>query len=86
MMKSSLTPLLIAIATSFLLVGCCTTHQCCSEPNATAAQWEYRTVTVSNMEGVGKLNALASEGWSLVCFSRNEGGSNTSTYILKKRK
>jgi hypothetical protein len=76
-MKANLTPLLVAVASSFLLVGCCTTH------TSQVAQWEYKVVAapvVPNLEIQGGpiiwrinsekrqkfLDGIAQEGWELV--------------------
>ena len=80
--KSSMstTPkLLLAVITcSTLMLGCSTPQH--------EARWEYKIVTVSNTTADAKLNEMAAEGWSVVGFSRNEGGSNQSTFVMKKRK
>lgn len=73
--------LLAVIASSTLLLGCSTPHH--------AEHWEYKTVTLpSHDKSVteAKLNELGGEGWVVVGYSRNEGGSNQSTFVLKRRK
>jgi len=70
--------LLAVIASSTLLLGCSTPQH--------GARWEYKTVSVYNMAADAKLNELAADGWSVVAFSRNEGGSNQSTFVLKRKK
>jgi hypothetical protein len=70
--------LMAVVASSTLLLGCSTPHH--------GAHWEYKTVSVSNMEADAKLNELSADGWSFVAFSRNEGGSNQSTFVLKRKK
>jgi hypothetical protein len=71
--------LLAVIASSTLFFGCSTPHH--------AEHWEYKTVTLSNWPAAdAQLNELGAEGWVVVGFSRNEGGSNTSTFVLKRRK
>jgi outer membrane murein-binding lipoprotein Lpp len=70
--------LLAVVASSTLLFGCSTPQH--------GAHWEYKTVSVSNTAADAKLNELAADGWSVVDFSRNEGGSNQSTFVLKRKK
>ena len=71
--------LLAVIASSTLLLGCSTPRH--------SEHWEYKTVTLSNWPAAdAQLNELGAEGWGVVGFSRNEGGSNTSTFVLKRRK
>jgi hypothetical protein len=77
-MKTTSKLILVVIASSTLLFGC-------SAPRH-GAHWEYKTATVSNMAADAKLNELAEDGWSVVAFSRNEGGSNESTFVLKRKK
>ena len=70
--------LLAVIACSTLIAGCSTPPH--------DARWEYKTVSVYNTLADAKLNELAVDGWSVVAFSRNEGGSNQSTFVLKRKK
>ena len=70
--------LLAVIACSTLLLGCSTLRH--------EARWEYKTVRVSVSERDAKLNEMAADGWSVAGFSQNEGGSNMSTFVMKKRK
>src|SRR5579859_2594147 len=70
--------LLAVIASSTLLLGCSTSQH--------GAHWEYKMVSVPNTAADAKLNELAADGWSVVDFSRNEGGSNQSTFVLKRKK
>jgi len=70
--------LLTVITCSTLMLGCSTPHH--------EARWEYKIVNVSNTTADAKLNEMAAEGWSLASFSRNEGGNNSSTFVMKKRK
>jgi hypothetical protein len=71
--------LLAVVASSMLVFGCSTPRH--------AGHWEYKTVILSNRpEADAKLNELGAEGWVVVGFSRNEGGSNTSTFVLMRRK
>jgi outer membrane murein-binding lipoprotein Lpp len=66
--------LLAVVAGSLLLAGCTT--------NGT--RWEYKTVSVLNWEADAKLNQIAAE--DVVAYSRNEGDSNKSTFVLKRKK
>ena len=72
--------LLAVIASSTLLFGCGTPRH--------IEHWEYKTVTLNNNWPTpdAKLNELGEEGWVVVGFSRNEGGSNNSTFVLKRHK
>jgi hypothetical protein len=71
--------LLAVVASSMLVFGCSTPRH--------AGHCEYKTVILSNRpEADAKLNELGAEGWVVVGFSRNEGGSNTSTFVLMRRK
>ena len=71
--------LLAVIASSMMLFGCSTLQP--------AERWEYKTVTLNNWPAADvKLNELGQEGWAVVGFSRNEGGSNTSTFVLRRHK
>jgi len=83
MMKRNLTPLLIAIASSFLLVGCCT------QRHATATQWEYKAASMpprptggpyTHQDREAFLNSLGEEGWVLIM--RDENG----VYFFKRAK
>jgi len=78
-MKCKLAPLLIAIASSFLLVGCATT------------QWEYKVFTGYLYESSAlekKLNQYSSEGWTVVSSSTSqvENTAPQIVVILKKHK
>ena len=71
--------LLAVVASSMLSFGC-------STPRHTG-HCEYKTVILSNRPAAdAELNKLGAEGWVVVGFSRNEGGSNTSTFVLMRRK
>lgn len=72
---------LAVIASSTLLLGCSTPHY--------AEHWEYKTVTLPSYDRSvteAKLNELGGEGWAVVGFSHNEGGSNQSTFVMKRKK
>jgi hypothetical protein len=69
--------LLAFIASSTLLLGCNTPQR--------GTHWEYKTVSFPNTASDAKLNELAAGGWSVVGYSRDEGGSNQSTFLLKRK-
>lgn len=88
MMKSKLAPLLIAITSSFLLVGCCTTKPCCAQHKASGTKWEYKVAypdptkpesSRSERQTV-MLNDAAKEGWILVQKDADGG------FIFKRAK
>jgi hypothetical protein len=82
-MKRNLTSLLIAIASSSLLIGCCTTHQCCAQHNAIATEWEYKIASPGpgNASYQEKfLNDVGKDGWVLV--QKDDRGR----YIFKRAK
>lgn len=68
--------LLAFLASATLIIGCSTPRQ--------ATRWEYKTITVANYLVDVKLNEMSAEGWILAGFSRNEGGSNNTTLVMKK--
>ena len=82
-MKNSIA-LIIAIASSFLEVGCCTQH------HAADTQWEYKSANIASrpiaggplthQEREGFLNSLGKEGWVLI--QSNENG----VYLFKRAK
>jgi outer membrane biogenesis lipoprotein LolB len=77
-MKSKIA--LIAIASSFLLVGCCTTKQCCTTPQVT--KWEYKTLQTSVSDTT--LDQYGAEGWSVVSAGARPSGA--PFFLLKRAK
>ncbi len=83
-MNTTLKYLLVFVLTSFVFVGCCTTH------NKTA-QWEYTAVDYSNRD-VGNVNTAlnnsAAAGWMLVAAVpiKSANGEDEIRYIFKRPK
>jgi outer membrane biogenesis lipoprotein LolB len=74
MMKRNLTPLLIAIASSYLLVGCCTTTQHATPKMEYLTRWNASDA---------QINELADQGWTVVNIAGTENGK---WFLLKRPK
>ena len=81
-----ITPLKSLIAvdlTSFLLLGCSTTHRA-------AREWEYKVVRLNpaQQDFEAQLNATANGGWRLLTTVPADGGANSgySQYVDQRPK
>jgi hypothetical protein len=72
-MKAYFKFLMLAVASAFLLTGCCTSHR--------VTAWEYTTV-----RSIDAVNALAKEGWSVAGFTeyQNSGNPITQVFVMKR--
>ena len=82
-MKMTIKHLLVLGFASLMFLGCATSKH--DDGADKPAKWEYRTemLRLTDPEATARLNALNSQGWTIVSVTPQNG---VSTYVFKRLK